>query len=116
GGIGRVALQQNLAADAVHLRFVPALFGVPQLGERIVQAPEPGISLTGTRFGFGQGRFKTGREPNETLLPFDGDAASHLAESRLFGIIGPLCPDLQKYRAQKAGRSYRDTISVNAWL
>ena len=40
-GIGRVALQQDLAADAVHLRFVQALFGALQRGERVVQAPEP---------------------------------------------------------------------------
>ena len=56
-GIGRAALQQDLAADAVHFRFVPALLGGLQLGERIIQAPEPGISLAGTRFGFGQGDF-----------------------------------------------------------
>jgi hypothetical protein len=57
-GIGRVALQQHRGADAVHLRFVPAVLSGLQLGERIVQAPEPGISLAGTRFGFGQGRFE----------------------------------------------------------
>ena len=69
-GIGRVALQQDLGTDAVHLRFVPAL-----LGERVVQAPEHGISLAGTRFGFGQGHFETGQEPIPTLLPIDGEAA-----------------------------------------
>ena len=52
GGIGRIALQQDLGADAVYLRFVPALLGALQLGERIVQAPEPGIRLAGIRFGF----------------------------------------------------------------
>ncbi len=67
--IGRVALQQDLGADAVHLRFVPALLGALQLGERVVQAPEPGISLAGTRFGFGQGRFETGQEPDPYLAP-----------------------------------------------
>ena len=60
-GICQVALQQDLAADAVHLRFVPALLGALQLGECQVQAPEPGIGLAGTRFGFGQGRFETGQ-------------------------------------------------------
>ena len=54
--IGRVALQQDLAADAVHLRFVPALLGALQLGERVVQAPEPDIDFASSRFGFGQGR------------------------------------------------------------
>src|SRR5262245_41317301 len=87
--IGRVAPQQDLAADAVHLRFIPAL-GVLRLGERVVQALEPGISLASTRFGFGQGRFKTGHEPDGTLLLIDGEAAPHLGESRLFGTVGPL--------------------------
>jgi hypothetical protein len=50
--IGRVAFQQDLGADAVYLRFVQALLGGLQLGERIVQAPETGISLGGTGFGF----------------------------------------------------------------
>ena len=59
-GIGWVALQQDLAADAVHLPFVPALLAALQLGERVVQAPVPGISLASTRFGFGQRRFETG--------------------------------------------------------
>jgi hypothetical protein len=96
--IGRGALQQDLGADAVHLRFAPALLGALQLGERVVQAPEPGISLSGARFGFGQGRFETGQEPNRSLLPIDGDAASHLGKCRLFGTLGPLCPALKKYR------------------
>jgi hypothetical protein len=65
-GISRIAFQQDLAADAVHLRFIPALLGALQLGERTVQAPEPGISLAGTRFGFGQGRFETGQAHNVT--------------------------------------------------
>jgi hypothetical protein len=52
-GIGRVALQQDLGADAVHLRFVPARLGALRFGERVFQALEPGISLAGTRFGFG---------------------------------------------------------------
>ena len=51
------ALQQDLGADAMHFCFVPALLGALQLGERIVQPPEPGVSLAGTRFGFGQSRF-----------------------------------------------------------
>jgi hypothetical protein len=96
-GIGRVALQQDLAADAAHFRFVPALLGALYFGQRIVQAPEPGISLAGTRFGFGQPRFETGHEIMPTLLPMDGDAASHPGEGRLFGIVGPLCPALKKY-------------------
>jgi hypothetical protein len=57
-GIGRVALQQDLGADAVDLRFVPMLLDAPQLGKRIVQAPEPTISLAGTRFRLGQRRFE----------------------------------------------------------
>ena len=36
--VGRVAFQQDLGVDAVHFRFVPALLGALQLGERIVQA------------------------------------------------------------------------------
>jgi len=44
-GIGWVAPQKDLGADAVDFRFVPALFGALQLGERIVQAPEPGSGL-----------------------------------------------------------------------
>ena len=44
-GIGRVALQQDLGADAAHLRFAPALLGALQLGKRVVQAAEPGIGL-----------------------------------------------------------------------
>jgi hypothetical protein len=59
-GIARVALQQNLGADATHLRFAPALLGALQLGKRVVQAPEPGIGLAGTGFGFGQRRFESG--------------------------------------------------------
>jgi hypothetical protein len=70
-----------------------------QHGERIVQAPEPGISLACTRFGFGQRRFEIGHEVNHTLLLKDGEAASHLGESRHFGTLGPLCPALIKYRA-----------------
>ena len=50
-GIGRVALQQDLAADAVHFRFVRALLGGFQFGKRVVQAVEPSIRLAGTRFG-----------------------------------------------------------------
>jgi len=104
-GVGRVALQQDPGADAVHLRFVPALLGVLQLGERIVQAAEPGISLAGARLGFGQGRFETGPEPNKTLLSNDGDAVSHLGESGLFSTVGPLCPAVQKCRpADPKGR------------
>src|SRR5262249_54152486 len=76
----------------------PALLGALQLGERVAQAPEPGIGLAGTRFGFSQSRFETGQEPNITLLPNDGDAASHLGETRLFGTVGPLCLALTKYR------------------
>ena len=74
-GIGRVALQQDLAADAVHLRFMQALLGALQLGERVVQAPERGIGLTGARFGFGKDRF--GQKPNPALLPIEREAASH---------------------------------------
>ena len=40
--------QQDLGADAVDLRFVPALLGALQLGKRIVNAPESGINLAGT--------------------------------------------------------------------
>jgi hypothetical protein len=97
-GIGRVALQQDLATDAVYLRFVPTVLSGLELGERIVQAPKPGISLAGTRFGFGQRRFVTGLDVPPTLLPTDGEAASHLGEARLFGAVGPLCPALKKYR------------------
>jgi len=50
----------------VYFRFIPALLGALQLGGRTVQAPEPGISLAGTRFGFGQGRFETGQAHNVT--------------------------------------------------
>jgi hypothetical protein len=64
-GIGRVALQQNLGADAVHLRFVPMLLGALGVGERVFQTPELGIDLAGTRFSFGQGRPETGQEPND---------------------------------------------------
>ena len=35
----------------MYLRFVPTALSVLQLGECVVQAPEPGISLAGTRFG-----------------------------------------------------------------
>jgi len=35
-GIGRVALHQDPAADAVHFRFVPTGLSGLQLGERIV--------------------------------------------------------------------------------
>src|SRR5689334_8710057 len=83
--------------DPVHFRLAPALLGALQLGERIVQAPKPGISLAGIRFGFGQRRFKTGQEPNLTSLEVDGEAASHLGEARLFGAVGPLCPALKEY-------------------
>jgi hypothetical protein len=58
--IGRVALQQNLRADAVYLRFVPTRLSGLQIVERIVQASKPGIGLTGPRFGVGQGRFEAG--------------------------------------------------------
>ena len=34
------------------------LLDAPQLGKRIVQAPEPTISLAGTRFRLGQRRFE----------------------------------------------------------
>jgi len=78
----------------VHFCFVPALLGAFQFGKRAVQAAEPGIRLAGTRFGFGQRRFETEQEPNTTLLPIDGDAASHLGESRFFGGVGRLCPAL----------------------
>ena len=50
-GIGRVALQQDLGTDAVQFRFVPTGLSGLQLRERIVQAPEPGISLAGARLG-----------------------------------------------------------------
>jgi hypothetical protein len=82
----------------VQFRFVPTGLCSLQLGERIVQASEPGISFAGTRFGFGQRRFEAGREPIPTLLPTDGTAASHLGQSQLFGSVGPLCPALIKYR------------------
>ena len=58
-GIRGVPLQQNLGADAVHLRFIPAL-GALQLGERVIQALEPGLYVIGTCFAIGQGRFETG--------------------------------------------------------
>jgi hypothetical protein len=78
--------------------FVPALLGALQLGERVVQAPEPRIGLAGTCFGCGEGCFGTGQEESITLLPSDGEAALHLGESRLFGSVGPLCPALKKYQ------------------
>ena len=59
-GIGRVAFQQDLGADAVYFPFVPAVLSGRQTGERIVQAPEPSIGLVDTRFGVGQGRFEAG--------------------------------------------------------
>src|SRR5262249_27727716 len=37
-------------------------------------------------------------KPNPALLPTDGEAASHLGQSRLFGAVGPVCPALKKYR------------------
>jgi hypothetical protein len=82
----------------VHLRFIPALLGALGFGERVVQAPEPGIGLAGIRFGFGQRRFEAGQEPNQTLLPIYGEPASHPGESRVFGTVGPLCPAPKKYR------------------
>ena len=36
----------------MYLRFVPTALSVLQLGECVVQAPEPGIRLAGIRFGF----------------------------------------------------------------
>src|SRR5262249_49725098 len=45
GGIGRVALQQDLGPDAVHLRFVPAMLGALQPGERLTEhEPRPQIA------------------------------------------------------------------------
>jgi hypothetical protein len=55
-------LHQDPGADAVHLRFVKTLLDALCFGERVVQAPEPGISLAGTRFGFGQGASKLGEK------------------------------------------------------
>ena len=94
--VGRVALLEDVAADAVHLRFIPAL-GVLQLGERVVQALEPGISLAGTRFGFGQRRFESGQVPNKTLLSMNADAPPHLGQPRLALAAQPSCPALKKY-------------------
>jgi hypothetical protein len=37
-GIGRIALQQDLGADAVHFRFAPMLAGALYFGQRIFQA------------------------------------------------------------------------------
>jgi hypothetical protein len=37
------------------------LLGVRQLGERVVQAPEPGIGLAGTRFGFSRATSSLGK-------------------------------------------------------
>ena len=73
-GISWVALQQDPGADAVHFCFVITLLGAPRFGERVVQAPKPGISLAGTCFGCGESRFGTGQEESITLLPSDGDA------------------------------------------
>jgi hypothetical protein len=108
-GIGWVALQQDLGADTVQLRFVPSLLGAPRFGEHIVQAPERGIYLAGTRFGFGEGRFETGQEPTSTLLPTRLNSVAHLGKSRLFGAVGPLCPALKKCRA--AGPKAREIVS-----
>ena len=47
--IGWVVLQQDLGADAVYLRFAPALLGAHHLGECVVQAPKPGVSLADCR-------------------------------------------------------------------
>jgi hypothetical protein len=41
----------------------------------------------------------------------DGDAASHPGEARLFGIVGPPCPALKKYR--EAGQIGGE---IEAWL
>src|SRR6516162_1968993 len=56
------------------------------------------MGLVCASFGSGQGRFETGYEPNHTLLPIDGDAASHLGEARLLGTVGPHGPAMKKYR------------------
>src|SRR5262249_49596874 len=85
-----------LGVDAMHFRLVPMLLGVRQLGERFVQAPEPGINLTGARFGFGQRRFESWQVKKMPLLPNDGDTASYLGEARLVGRVGPVCPALKK--------------------
>ena len=68
----------------MHLRFVPALLGALQLGERVVQASDHGISLACAcfGFGFGQGRFETGQVPNMTLLPTNAGASPHLGQPR----------------------------------
>src|SRR5262249_37082158 len=100
-----------LRADAVDLRFVATGLSSLQFGKRIVQAPEPGLGLAGTRFGLRQGRFETGQEPNETLVPFDGEAASHLSESQRFGTVGPFCPALKKHR--EAGEIGWEIVSRN---
>src|SRR6516162_9810777 len=93
----------------MNLCFVPTLLGALQLDERIVQAPEPRISLAGAGFGFGQGSFERLEGPIPTMLPMDGEAASHLSESRLFRTIGPLCPALKKCR--EAGPKRWEVVS-----
>ena len=109
--VGGVALQQDLAADAVYLRFVPAPLGALQLGERVVQASDHGISLACAcfGFGFGQGRFETGQVPNMTLLPTNADAPPHLGQPRLSLAAQPSCPALKKCRP--AGPKGRKIVS-----
>jgi hypothetical protein len=94
----------RISADAVHFRFVPAL----GFGERAVKAPEPSIALAGARFGFGEGRFETGQEPNKTLVPLDSETAPHPGEFRLSGTVGPLCPSLKKSR--QAGKGWEIVV------
>ena len=84
------------AANAVYFRFVPALLGALGLGKRIVQAPEPGIGLASTRFGFSQGRFLRRQEPKKALLPLDADPCLHFGEACLALATGPIYPAPKK--------------------
>jgi len=95
----------------VHLRFVPALLGALQLGERVVQASDHGISLACAcfGFGFGQGRFETGQVPNMTLLPTNADAPPHLGQPRLSLAAQPSRPALKKCRP--TGPKGREIVS-----
>jgi hypothetical protein len=110
GGVRRIAVHENLTADAVGLRFEPALPSPLGVCNSAVHSCKRGFDLAGVQFRFCQRRLENWSVQKTALLPKYSDAAAHTFDVDIltvrtcpaFKYISPINPEPHSVVAREA--------------
>jgi hypothetical protein len=91
-GIRRIALEQNIAADAVALSIKPTLSRVLAIGDNAVDSGEGSLDLARFHFPLGQRRRCERNEVAHSLLAAGRDSSAHFREPSIGALQMPTRP------------------------